>query len=705
MRKHSLMAPDKLKSPFKFDYNRSGMHASHEVGDVYKNVGPLRKRASCQSAVEVHSARTANNKRTASGTREKADINLKQREFDLDKFRRLFGFKKMAEKRLHTEFALSNGDLTVANKKLNYSSQVQVPQAKPHPYLNLKKCQLQTNKISSVEKKSHRDKPTARSGLVQKIINGMKFDKSSKSRSRSKESELISQRSTSKSKSRPLRKHKKSQNNITPTNKMSTSRPLHQSGDIKLDDVEDIGFLFSKKLTNIEKMGMLNQRNKIVKENKEHKIKDHSDKINVKKLTVSLVKASRLATNYSGSDSLETMPMPMCDQKDNNDTSKDSEMENQEIENQLAQAQRSFCLRSSQLSSRTKAKVLNNHIESHENSPTKSKQKFSKNLFSRRRSFCEENQREKAQKELECALGPENISMTSELGGIDQKSSFDPSGSYTGGSGLQKSNCELLLRSIVSSSTNQLTTKDAYRLQEKVEEERQGLINYIKNNQQLNKGVPRTTLQFYKIVKLLGRGSFGKVHLGIHLLTRRKVAIKCIDKQYIMEEKAQGKVVQEINILKGLSHKNIIKVLEVFENKKYVFIVTDYAARGDLLQYMKEHGIFKEHKAKPIAAQILNGLEYIHGKGILHRDVKLDNILLTKDLKVKICDFGVSRHMPKGTQNIKERCGTPAYIAPEIIKNTGYYGFHADVREILILGVELWSIDICHGHWNNTLQG
>lgn len=129
---------------------------------------------------------------------------------------------------------------------------------------------------------------------------------------------------------------------------------------------------------------------------------------------------------------------------------------------------------------------------------------------------------------------------------------------------------------------------------------------------------------------MIGKGSFGKVHLGLHILSSKKVAIKCIDKAYIKEEKAQRKIVQEVKILRSLTHQNIIKILEVFENKKFVFIVTDYASQGDLLKYMRENGVFRESRAKSIAAQMLSGLEYCHAKRVLHRDVKLDNILVTK---------------------------------------------------------------------------
>jgi 5'-AMP-activated protein kinase catalytic alpha subunit len=216
------------------------------------------------------------------------------------------------------------------------------------------------------------------------------------------------------------------------------------------------------------------------------------------------------------------------------------------------------------------------------------------------------------------------------------------------------------------------------------------LVDFIKNYHEANKLYPKTSLQFYKILKMIGKGSFGKVHLGLHILTGKKVAIKCIDKAHIKEEKAQKKIIQEVKILRSLDNINIIRILEVFENKKYVFIVTEFATNGDLLKYMRENGLLKEKMTKKIAVQILRGLEYCHSKNILHRDVKLDNILLDSKMRVKLCDFGVSRFMPSAADELVfERCGTPAYIAPEVISGTGYAGFNADIWS---LGVLLYAL-------------
>ena len=144
-----------------------------------------------------------------------------------------------------------------------------------------------------------------------------------------------------------------------------------------------------------------------------------------------------------------------------------------------------------------------------------------------------------------------------------------------------------------------------------------------------------------------------------------------------------------MKILKNvLGHPNIIKLLEVFENDKYVFFVMEYASNGDLLDYLKKKTILNENDAKFIFIQICSGLKSIHKKNIIHRDIKLDNILLDNNYKCKICDFGVSRVMKK-EEYITEQCGTPAYLAPEIIRDLGYKNLKADIWS---LGILLYSI-------------
>lgn len=114
----------------------------------------------------------------------------------------------------------------------------------------------------------------------------------------------------------------------------------------------------------------------------------------------------------------------------------------------------------------------------------------------------------------------------------------------------------------------------------------------------------------------------------------------------------------------------------------------EYAGGGDLLQYVKQRKRLDEDTSKAIFKQIVYGLGHCHCRSVLHRDVKLDNVLMDGEGGVKLCDFGVSR-MVKKNHIIKEQCGTPAYLAPEIIIDEGYEGFYADIWS---LGVLLYAM-------------
>ncbi|CDW77508.1 protein kinase domain containing protein [Stylonychia lemnae] len=221
-------------------------------------------------------------------------------------------------------------------------------------------------------------------------------------------------------------------------------------------------------------------------------------------------------------------------------------------------------------------------------------------------------------------------------------------------------------------------------------EERDKLIKYIKLYTNKRLEVPVTTLDYYKFMKLIGKGAFGKVTLGIHKLTGKQVAIKTVDKSLMKDEYQKKKVLQEVHLLKKVRHQNVIRLLEVFESPKHLLMVMEYAGGGDLLQYVKKRRRLEEDEARKIFKQVVYGLAHCHCRSVLHRDIKLDNILLDNEGEIKICDFGVSRIIKKN-QRITEQCGTPAYIAPEIISDSGYEGFNADVWS---LGVLLYAM-IC----------
>ena len=189
---------------------------------------------------------------------------------------------------------------------------------------------------------------------------------------------------------------------------------------------------------------------------------------------------------------------------------------------------------------------------------------------------------------------------------------------------------------------------------------------------------PKTTPDFYRAGKMLGRGAFGKVSLGMHRLSRKLVALKSINKEFMSDDKQKSKIMHEVGILLRLRHCSVVKLYETFETKRHMLLTMELCAGGDLLNYVRKRKKLDEDVARVIFKQIIEGLGYIHRKRVLHRDIKLDNILLDGKGNVKIADFGVSKLVKPG-DIMHEQSGTPAYIAPEILKEEGYMGFKADI--------------------------
>lgn len=154
---------------------------------------------------------------------------------------------------------------------------------------------------------------------------------------------------------------------------------------------------------------------------------------------------------------------------------------------------------------------------------------------------------------------------------------------------------------------------------------------------------PDTTAEFYRAGKVLGKGAFGKVSLALHKLSKKLVALKLLNKEFLKNETSKEKVMQEVRILKRFRHPNVVKLFETFESIKHIVVVMELCAGGDLLNYVRKRRRLKESYAKYIFKQIIEGIAHIHSKGVLHRDIKLDNILLDGKGNIKIGDFGVSR--------------------------------------------------------------
>ena len=207
--------------------------------------------------------------------------------------------------------------------------------------------------------------------------------------------------------------------------------------------------------------------------------------------------------------------------------------------------------------------------------------------------------------------------------------------------------------------------------------EMEKLSSYIISYYQKNKEYPNTELNFYKYGRLLGKGAFGKVNLALHLASGRLVAIKSFNKKKLTTKRAKRKIKTEIEALSKLRNPFCTQIYDYFETDTHILIVMEYVC-GDLLGFIRKRAKISEPTAKIIFKQIIKGLQYIHKKKIVHRDIKLDNVLIDLTNTVKICDFGVCRILQPG-DIMYEHCGTPAYIAPEIFKDEGYEGFSCDI--------------------------
>ena len=172
-------------------------------------------------------------------------------------------------------------------------------------------------------------------------------------------------------------------------------------------------------------------------------------------------------------------------------------------------------------------------------------------------------------------------------------------------------------------------------------------------------------------------------------MTNSLVAIKKIPKKLTKSLKSRTRVLNEIKSLKILSnHKNVIKLYEVFEDDSFIYLVTEYIENGDLLNYLMTNPLFPESTTRIIMLQIIFALGYIHQNKIIHRDIKLNNILVDSNFNVKVCDFGICSFMKSG-KRIRDTGGTPAYLAPEIITENGEISEKSDVWS---LGVMLYLL-------------
>ncbi|CEG47176.1 camk camkl ampk protein kinase [Plasmopara halstedii] len=192
----------------------------------------------------------------------------------------------------------------------------------------------------------------------------------------------------------------------------------------------------------------------------------------------------------------------------------------------------------------------------------------------------------------------------------------------------------------------------------------------------------------YEIGKTLGEGTFGKVKYAVNTETDERVAIKVLDKEKIQKQNMGAQIKKEISIMKMVRHKHVVVLREVLASRTKIFIVLELITGGELFDKIVSEGRFGEETARFYFRQLVDGVQYCHESGVCHRDLKPENLLLDENGDLKISDFGLSALYegggPDGPESsraslLHTTCGTPNYVAPEVLADKGYDGRAADV--------------------------
>lgn len=184
----------------------------------------------------------------------------------------------------------------------------------------------------------------------------------------------------------------------------------------------------------------------------------------------------------------------------------------------------------------------------------------------------------------------------------------------------------------------------------------------------------------YQIGRLLGQGTFAKVYHARNLKTGENVAVKIIDKEKVMKVGLIDQIKREISVMRMIKHPNVVQLHEVMASKTKIYFVMEYVRGGELFNKVAK-GRLKEESGRKYFQQLIAAVDFCHSRGVYHRDLKPENLLLDEMGNLKVSDFGLSALAESRRQDglLHTTCGTPAYVAPEVITKRGYDGEKADI--------------------------
>ncbi|KAJ8768121.1 hypothetical protein K2173_021061 [Erythroxylum novogranatense] len=183
----------------------------------------------------------------------------------------------------------------------------------------------------------------------------------------------------------------------------------------------------------------------------------------------------------------------------------------------------------------------------------------------------------------------------------------------------------------------------------------------------------------YEVGRTIGEGTFAKVKFAKNTETRGNVAIKVLAKSTILKHKMVDQIKREISIMKIVRHPNIVRLHEVLSSHTKIYIVLEFVTGGELFDRIVHRGRLPENEARRYFQQLIDAVSHCHSKGVYHRDLKPENLLLDSNGNLKVSDFGLSALPQQGVELLHTTCGTPNYVAPEVLGHHGYDGAAADV--------------------------